>query len=254
MDSVGESFTRKSEIVFTRRCRKVSRRKLIEKSFSQIVLVDHAVLITPPKIYRQTPIITAQSPKQKKLVFTSQKNFTKIFIGTHRLQFWHLCPHFFANVKKNFRPKSDIAEKVFFSKKKSFQWNSPLDKQKEVTITLPNVLLGSQKSFCSIREETGKRSSFFLQNVRLETWMDVLTFRAQVSDESPEKICSLSENNSNKGRRFWRKVFSRKIFWTRRVQFWERCAKKFFENFFCCQAERKEKIKQIVHKKSCQKS
>ena len=50
-----------------------------------------------------------------------------------------------------------------------------------------------------------------------------------------------------------KRFFSRKFFSTRRVHFWELCAKTFSEKTSCCKTGKKEKLKQVVHNKSCLK-
>ena len=86
-----------------------------------------------------------------------------------------------------------------------------------------------------------EKSFFFLQNVRLESCWDVLTFRAQFFDENPEKFRSLSENDLKKRRRFWRRDFFKADFWTRTVHFWQLCEKNFVEKLSCWKTEKKTK-------------
>ena len=155
-------------------------RKLLEKSFSQIVLVDHALLTTPPKIYSQTPIIMVHSPKTKKnsLDF-AKKTHENLNLDTKNAVLTPLHT-FFCQSQKKLSRKIRQGRNTTFFKKKTFHWNSPLYRPNDVTITLPKVLLKSRKSFCSIRKKNGKKSNFFLQSDRLKSWRDVSTIRAQL--------------------------------------------------------------------------
>ena len=119
-DSVKEVFLENPKLFMLKGVEKYHEEILKKIFFSNCSRGPCSFEISAKKLSPNSDIYCSESQNKKNSFHLAKKFWTKIFIWTLRMQFWHLCPHILANVKEKTFAQSLTMEKNFYFQKKSW--------------------------------------------------------------------------------------------------------------------------------------